>query len=284
MHSMDNPMNVNDASARPISPGQMLRAAREAKGLHLAMLSVALKVPTRQLEALENDQYDAFKGATFVRALAQSVCRHLGLDPAPVLAGLPKMASPLSMPIRSVDPVVSAGAVKWRAGSFRSKGISRRVLWLAALMLVAILALVWWPEARQEVPVPANVVQDAPPEATAPLEAASAAAEMAASAQVPVQAPVPVVSTEPVQDPAATGGSSLALRASADTWVTVRDGQGSHVFKRQIKAGESVKLDVAPPLFVYAGRADGVSLQWRGKPVDLQPYTQNNEIRLPIKP
>lgn len=282
MHSMDNPMNVSDASARLASPGQMLRAAREAKGLHLAMLSVALKVPTRQLEALENDQYAAFKGVTFVRALAQSVCRHLGIDPAPVLAGLPKMASPLSMPIRSVDPVVSAGAVKWRAGSFRGKGISRRVQWLAGLMLVAILALVWWPETRQEAPVPANVVQEAPPEAAAPLEAASAAAEVAAPVQVPVH--VSVVSTEPAQDPAATGESSLTLRASADTWVTVRDGHGNHAFKRQLKAGETVKLDVAPPLFVYAGRADGVSLQWRGKPVDLQPYIQNNEIRLPIKP
>ena len=67
-----DPMNTPDsepASAAPRTPGQRLRAAREARGLHLAMLSVTLKVPVRQLEALENDQYDAFRGPAFVRAV-----------------------------------------------------------------------------------------------------------------------------------------------------------------------------------------------------------------------
>lgn len=276
MHSMEPPLN--DASSRPVSPGQMLRAAREAKGLHLAMLSVALKVPTRQLEALENDQYDAFKGATFLRALAQSVCRHLGLDPTPVLAGLPKVASPLSMPMRSVEPVVSTGASTWRGAAFRSKGISRRVLLLAALMLVGILALTWWPQVRQEAAAPPDVVQEVAPAATAAQEEASAAAETTAPM------PAPVVAAEPAQKPAATDVASLSIGTSAETWVTVRDSQGANAFKRLLKAGESVKLDMAPPLFVYAGRADGLTLLWRGKPVDLQPYTQNNEVRLPIKP
>ena len=74
------------------------------------------------------------------------------------------------------------------------------------------------------------------------------------------------------------------MRASADAWVSVRDSRGEIVFKRQVKAGESVKLDISAPLFVYAGRADGMELLWRGKLVDLKPFTQNNEVRLPIKP
>jgi len=89
-----NPLPHTEASSDlpqgRLSAGQMLRAAREAQGLHLAMLSVNLKVSVRQLEALEADQYEAFKGATFVRALAQSVCRQLKIDPAPVLAALPQ--------------------------------------------------------------------------------------------------------------------------------------------------------------------------------------------------
>ena len=73
-----------------LTAGQLIRAARQKKGVHLAVLSVNLKVPVRQLEALEADQHDSGKGPVFVRALASSVCRQLQMDPAPVLALLPQ--------------------------------------------------------------------------------------------------------------------------------------------------------------------------------------------------
>src|SRR4051794_2894478 len=76
------------------SAGAMLRAAREAAGLHVAALAVALKVPVRKLEALEADQYDVLTDAVFVRALASSVCRTLKIAPQPVLERLPQIAAP----------------------------------------------------------------------------------------------------------------------------------------------------------------------------------------------
>ena len=72
----------------------MLRQAREALGLHVAALAVALKVPVRKLEALEEDRYDQLPDAVFVRALASSVCRTLKIDPQPVLDRLPQTAKP----------------------------------------------------------------------------------------------------------------------------------------------------------------------------------------------
>ena len=70
--------------------GALLRAARERQGLHLAALAAQLKVAPRKLEALEADRYDELPDATFVRALAASMCRVLKIDPAPVLERLPQ--------------------------------------------------------------------------------------------------------------------------------------------------------------------------------------------------
>ncbi len=307
MLSKEDSSDVNDASSRPASPGQMLRAAREAKGLHLAVLSVALKVPTRKLEALENDQHDAFKGTIFVRALAQAVCRHLGLDPAPVLAGLPKSASPLSVAPAASPSTVSSGASKWGGGVALGQSVSRGVLWLAVLMLAGAAALIWWPQGQKDDPAPSPWAPQATP-AAVPVEQASdaavapapAASEVQATVPAAIPAPAPVVvpaaavqAPGPVAAPAAqqpqgqdtaSTNAPLLIRASADAWISVRDSRGQIVLNRMVKSGESVKLDMSAPLFVYASRPDGIDLMWRGQAVDLKPHTQNNEIRLFIKP
>ena len=67
------------------SAGRLLREAREKQGLHIAALAAAIKVAPKKLELLESDRFDALPDATFTRALAQTVCRALKIDPAPVL-------------------------------------------------------------------------------------------------------------------------------------------------------------------------------------------------------
>ena len=73
-----------------VSAGALLRRAREHKGTSLAALATALKVAPGKLEALEADRLDALPDLAFARALAQSICRQLHVDAAPVLAALPR--------------------------------------------------------------------------------------------------------------------------------------------------------------------------------------------------
>ena len=103
-----------EAPAGP-SAGTLLREAREAAGLHIAALAVALKVPVRKLEALEADQLDQLPDAVVVRALASSVCRTLKVDPTPVLQLLPQTTAPrlahaesgINAPFRAPSDVTS---------------------------------------------------------------------------------------------------------------------------------------------------------------------------------
>ncbi|HJV61195.1 MAG TPA: helix-turn-helix transcriptional regulator, partial [Albitalea sp.] len=77
------PVNGDDAST-PRTAGGIIRAARQSQGLHIAALSAAIKVSQKKLEALEADRLDELPDATFTRALAQTVCRALKIDPSPV--------------------------------------------------------------------------------------------------------------------------------------------------------------------------------------------------------
>lgn len=210
-----DPMNTPDpeqASAAPRTPGQQLRAAREARGLHLAMLSVTLKVPVRQLEALENDQYDAFRGPAFVRAVAQSMCRHLGLDPAPVLAGLPSTAASLQ-----VHPAALASPSRQPAGrrlGGRSWSVSPQVLGLGALMLAGSAALLWWP-------APAPALRDVV-DTVAPPALDASAGDLPVSVNVPS---VPQASAEAMASnasaPLPVGAPTVAATTATTTASTV---------------------------------------------------------------
>ena len=58
---MSESVNVGDdnsgqGTAQEMTAGALLRAAREASGLHIAALAVAMKVPVKKLEALEADR------------------------------------------------------------------------------------------------------------------------------------------------------------------------------------------------------------------------------------
>jgi cytoskeleton protein RodZ len=82
------------AASNPVGPtsaGRLLREARQAQGLHIAALATSIKVTPRKLELLETDRFDELPDATFTRALAQTVCRALKIDPAPILTLLPPL-------------------------------------------------------------------------------------------------------------------------------------------------------------------------------------------------
>ena len=83
------PIHLNQPDAGNRDAGEMLRRAREAQGLTLEALAMILKVTPGKLMALEAGRFDELPDANYVRALAQTVCRAVKVDAAPVLAALP---------------------------------------------------------------------------------------------------------------------------------------------------------------------------------------------------
>jgi cytoskeleton protein RodZ len=141
------PTSVAEPVYRP-SAGALLKQSREAAGLHIAALAVALKVPVRRLEALEADRFDLLPDAVFARALAGSVCRALKMDAKPVLALLPDKEAPRlgysNDSLRQVytAPVSSPRLVMWRKPS-RPAVLGGAGIVLCALALLILPPLDW---------------------------------------------------------------------------------------------------------------------------------------------
>jgi cytoskeleton protein RodZ len=120
--------------------GGLLRKARRAQGLELEGLAAQMKVAPRKLELLESNRLDDLPDATFARALAQSMCRALRIDPAPVMAlmpqaeglGLAQLNQGLNTPFR--DRSQGAAPTDWSV-------LARPVVWAPALIILAAIGV-----------------------------------------------------------------------------------------------------------------------------------------------
>ena len=296
---MTDPRDAGDTQPLSGSAGALLRAARQAQGMHIAVLATHLKVSPRKLEALEQDRHEELQGPTFVRALAQAACRVLKIDPAPVLALLPPAGQ------RTLDDV--GGGLN---APFREHGMRREPgLELDAKgkgVLVAVLALLVGAALLWLVPRKAGGVDtDLSGAASAPVEQVMSAASQVVAALTPASAqpatpdPSAVVSAVPAAPALATASGVpptltpaapvllpdhlLQVRASVESWVEVLDGTGQAVISRTLQPGETVDLDGALPLRVKIGNAVGTELKFRGQPVDLAAATRDNVARLELK-
>ena len=305
-----------------MTAGGLLKEARQAAGMHIAALAVALKVPVSKLEALEADNYAVLPDTVFVRALASSVCRTLKIDAAPILSLLPQSQSPrLSVDSAGINAPVKGSAGKSSASSsasFAGSGSGSRSMVLVVLaLLVGAVVLFYVPrhsapsDAADPAPVavpdalPANTSEPAPhvlaaPSATEPPAdpSASAAPAAAVAASSPVSA-TPFIAVSPAPAAAASGVTTsnvsaadgaadatagpLVLRARSASWVQVRDANGALALQRNLAAGETVSVSAPTPLAVIVGRADATEVTVRGKPFDLTSVARENVARFEVK-
>ncbi|MBT9595374.1 MAG: helix-turn-helix domain-containing protein [Vitreoscilla sp.] len=285
---------MTDGAAQPdtrpaASAGAMLRAARQAQGLHIAALAASLKVSPRKLEALEADRYDDLQGATFVRALAQAACRTLKIDPAPVLAELPEqdrgalsqMGGGLNEPFR--EHGTRREAIDLPPGS-------RIIVMVVLVLLIGALAFWLLPPGWSIPGLMASRPAASAPGSVEPLAPAAEPAPPPASSAMTVGAAVPVAAEAPQPEPAASqatpamaSASPLQLKARSASWVEVIDGRDQTLLARTLAAGEVVAVDGAMPLRVKIGNVAATELSFRGQTVDLASVARDNVARLELK-
>lgn len=292
-----DPAAVESAQVSPAagpSAGALLREARTVSGMHIATLSMALKVPVKKLEALEAEDWSILPDPVFVRALATSVCRHIKTDSAPILAALPQKPYP-----RTLDDTITKGLnQRFRASTDPKPSLFRLPvsipMMLGALVcLLAAVVLIFLPDMTKrlepkklevtEVIAPANMT---PPSETAsvsmvpvdtisnpvaPVLNASTPAGVAAPSSLPAALPsvlptaLPVtlppksVPATPSSAPAAALPSSgtpsiLRMTAKGIVWIEVKDAKGTLLAQRTMQPQEVINVSGTPPLAVVVGR------------------------------
>ena len=300
----------HSAALDPMSGGAMLRKAREAQGLHIGALAVALKVPVAKLEALEADRFDLLPDMVFVRALAASVCRTLKVDSTPILEQLPRTAVPL---LKTDEAGINA--------PFRAAGdglglsfwhqLSKPFVLAVLALLVGIVVLVFFPfkpradgtsAAQPTTPVPVvplSLPASSPTDDEVPAAVAESSGQESSLPQVePEESVTSSPSTDAPAEPLPASAASLpaaivpgsgattgllTFKAKGPSWIEVLDANGVVQVRKTLIDGEVVGVSGALPLSVVVGRADTTELQVRGKPFDLTGIAKNNVARFEVK-
>ena len=280
---------------RAATAGGLLRQARQTQGLHIGALAAAIKVTQRKLELLESDQLDQLPDATFTRALAQTVCRTLKVDAAPILALLPPIAS------HRLEHVAEGLNTPFadRPGRMVPKEwakVASPAVWLAVLLVIAAIVVYAMPSGWLPVPRPAQTRLPAAP-ASSPALPIDAASTVAAPGLVSSATPVASLAmTEPMPSTASTlaaeAGTSpveaastsvLQVHATAQSWVEIADARGKALLARVVQPGESIAIDGDLPMKLKIGNSGVTQLTFRGERVDLAPFTRDNMARLELK-
>jgi cytoskeleton protein RodZ len=276
--------------------GQELAAAREARGLALADVAQSLKFAPRQLEALEQERFDALPGATFARGMVRSYARLLKLDPEPLverISGRCEVPDSSRLADRYHQPVPFSD--NGRRSTFVYLGLS-----LGVLALVGGVAYEWQQErvAAAKAPKKATAVAKAAPREiprTAPIVPVQQAAAPAPAAPAAEKAKAPVVAPEKTKTVAAvpvvvtaekpkvvSGPHRLVVRTDGEAWIEIKDSSDRMLVSSLNPAGSERVVRGRPPYQLVIGNASNVRITYDDKLIDLAPHTRQDVARLTV--
>lgn len=296
---------VSEFSAVPTiaqeGPGVQLRRAREASGLALGDVAQILKFSSRQIEALERDDYQVLPGATFVRGFVRAYAKLLKLDAAALLSLLDDAAPAVEAEIIPPSNMGEADSLPF---------IERNQRWLISGLLLVMVAVVAGylytrmdvPGNGKEAPVAAASTPLVPPVqqmAAEPPASPVAAASGASGTPAPISSvpatPAPVVPAPPApvpSNPVPTGAAiapapaanahALVFDFDGVSWLEVKDASQRVVLTGEFPKGTRQVVNGRPPYQLWIGKASGVRVTYGERKVDLQPYTRDAVARLTL--
>ena len=294
----------------------VLLAERRRQGLSLGDISRQLKLSVRQVEALERDDYSAYKGPVFIHGFIRNYAKLLGLDPEPLIRTTDLMLNP--------PPGVAAFALpeQKRSALARTRQI-KRWLWPAILtaLVVGIAMSVYFggrraPDARRSAPsVAARDKAMPPPKMTGesrtgaesksrpePKPRVESAAKPATKPDARPETETKTKTTTttttktkteptgraPVETDRAiaaepSGRVTVRMIFDQDSWVEIKDRAGKTIFGQLNPAGSRRSVSGEPPLSAVVGNAAGVRLSVGDKNIDLVPHTLVDVARLTLE-
>ena len=277
---MDNSSEdtLGDASSsvevRPFSVGAALRDARERLGWSVADVESRLKFASRQIEALEAENFTRLPEIFFVRRFVHTYAKLLQLDPDPLLAALP--IAPAQPSLHTANIAIEV--------PFRNTYATRRlkIIWLATGLVVVTITLVlfvWLNRSKPIVPQATVESIELPVVMAAPASVVIAVDVLAVPPEAPAAAKV--IKTE--SNSTSKQSASIRLKFDADSWVKVTDNDGKILLSQLNSSGSEQHLKGKPPFSVVIGNISGVHLYYQEKLVELAPFYDGEIARFTLE-
>jgi cytoskeleton protein RodZ len=279
------------------TPGELLAAARKAKGMTLEEVSDTLHILLSNLRAIEENRFaDVRKGATFVRGYLRRYGEHLGLDGESLVALYNEQFAPPEAKSSGVRSAARKLKPSLRVKPARRSSRSRKMLLQVSLLLVLLIAVAGillqsggldgfftaspTPATQPamlnlptEQPVPELVDPDS--ESTREEGAQETLPDVPASVETADTGEAYVAQDETEADASLVSvRDSLNFELTSDSWIEVRDADGNRLYADLVRAGTQVALEGNAPFSVIVGDGRGVTIRYNGRVLNYS-YARN---------
>ena len=279
---ISNFLETNDTPPSDLSTtnelGSELRRLREQKGLSIKDVADRLKLPSRQIEALENGLYEGMPEPVFIRGFLRSYGRFLDMDEQRLSSYLDHIA-PSSAVTRNMtqdqhDLNFSNTTIK--------KASPKWILAVLALAIVGAGVYFWQSKSHSEneklenvSTMPTNNNEVAAPNLNTdnmivkPMTSSDTATETAIASQVMQQ---PNTTTPPPIAPAPTVAGvtgELVITTKHRTMLTVTDVNGKVLMNKIVPAATEHRFKEGAPFDVRMGYATDATATFAGQPINL---------------
>lgn len=260
MSENQTPSAISSADA-PAALGAELRRQREERGLSLGEVSERLKLPARQVEALENGHYGDMPEPVFVRGFLRSYGRFLDLDETVLNSYLAHIVPPES--IERSRPQQHA------ADSMVNQELKKPFpTWIFGLLAAALLGVgiyYWQGKSQSE-----HLRQEAGAGSAVQSGGSQAASEVPLANGNMVVKPMeePQAASGTASAPAAAGGE-LVINTRYRTMLTVSNAKGEILINQIVPARSEHRFKDGAPYEVRLGYAIGSTASYGGENIDI---------------
>ncbi len=223
------PLDEEIVEAEPVTAGERLRLAREAKKLSLEDVAAQTRIPQRHLASIETAAWDDLPAPTYSIGFAKSYATAVGLDRVEIgnqlreEMGGQRFASTSSDVFEPADP---------------ARTMPKGLVLGAIIAVVVLIALMSWLNSR----------------ALQPDEPAANVAAAETNAVAPTAAPASA--------PAATAQGPVVLTATAPIWLQVGERGGATLFSGTLQPGQSYSVPAtATAPVLKTGKPEALSIK-----------------------
>ncbi|WP_054949829.1 helix-turn-helix domain-containing protein [Numidum massiliense] len=275
--------------------GQMLKEAREAKGLSLHDVQEATKIQMRYLKAIEEDKLESLPGNFYTRAFIRTYAEFVDVDVQSILEQLKDAQEDGLEQIPELQKQFSEQKQRDREPSFSlAKWFSRGVLILFLILVGVVLYTALKGSALGDRDIAdsdqSKTVQDKPQQEQVKKEGKEKTAEQdKKEAKKPAK---PAVKVKKVNEQgslityAVSGAKKveLELKANERVWYEVKDGgdNGNVLASKEVQKGAKQKYTSNKGLWIRVGNTSGVTLKVNGKEISTK-YDQPRDFLMKVK-
>jgi cytoskeleton protein RodZ len=254
--------------------GEGLRRERETRGISLEEISATIKIGTRLLGALEDEQFELLPGGIFNKGYVRAYAKYVGIDEEKAIAAYLQAAHEAGLGARAVadqDDASRLGGSSREVDGFESRSPFPVVAVLIGLILLAAIAGGWriYRDRRQQAAKAvasdakmsgASVTNHAPTDGFASAKPAT---------QLPATVPMRVATAKSaVANPAGDTSFELTVRPTGRAWVSIKS-DGKFAVRGIIKPPEVKTIRANNQVVFWTGNAGAVEVTFNGKNVPL---------------